>query len=69
MDGDAISASQRHREAQEQLALFDENYEAALEHFPEGFGSVVMLYIRCQVNIIVIAELPPELGGPGSWAE
>lgn len=50
MNSEASASAQRRREEQDRLALIDENYEAALDHFPEGFGSIIMLYIPCKVN-------------------
>lgn len=33
------------------------NYETALEHMPEAFAQVIMLYIDCKVNGTVLKGL------------
>ena len=36
------------------LQNIDQNMETAMEHLPEAFGSVVMLYIDASVNNVQI---------------
>lgn len=42
--------AQRELEEQIRLQNVDQNLEQAMEHNPEAFGSIVMLYIDCMVN-------------------
>ena len=58
MNADPFDPEYQRRIAQDiQQKNINENMEAALEHTPESFSRVVMLYINCKVNGVPVKAL------------